>query len=111
MSKKLMTWEEMWEKLKASDPDTKVTFEMAEKVCKLYNSVEHKIIEDLEHRLEVAEKALELACRNNVQNNRFICKVCKNYESHKEENGCSSCCTDGVMEYFKEKAEREVKGE
>lgn len=76
MSKKLMAWEEMWEKLKASDPNTKVTFEMAEKVCKLYNSVEHKIIEDLQHHLDVAEKAFD----NLLSDNEIIIELQKQLE-------------------------------
>lgn len=63
-------------------------------------------VKDLQHRLNVAGKALELACRYNVQDNRFICRICKNYEPHKEDYGCRSCCTDGVVEYFKEQAEK-----
>ena len=70
-------------------------------------------ITDLQHRLEVAEKALELACSH------IPCKCCPN------SNGAGICyiaqdigyyqpkqkCNEDNSYYFKLKAEKELKGE
>ena len=75
--------------------------------------IKDKKIADLQHRLEVAEKALELACSH------IPCKTCPN------SNGAGICyiaqdigyyqpkenCNIDNSYYFKLKAEKELKGE
>lgn len=71
-------------------------------------------ISDLQHRLDVAEKALELAC------DKVTCRFCphSDMEGHycykAEENGdCPDDweCNTAKFSYFKEQAESELKGE
>lgn len=64
-------------------------------------------ISDLQHRLEVAEKALELAC------DYLVSKDDKDDKLHKlvENIYSTNKYLETKISYFKEQAEREVKGE
>ena len=70
-------------------------------------------IADLQHRLKVAEKALELACDcvpckfcPNGNEDGYCCKTSEIWDSSDDYK-----CNTAKFNYFKEQAEKEVKGE
>lgn len=68
-------------------------------------------VADLQHRLEVAEKALELACEEMDDSG---CVAICNYCPYNLREICPKECPQSVIlleKYFKEQAEKEVKGE
>ena len=79
-------------------------------------------IADLQHQLEVAEKALELACKRYWEDCGMEDCPCGEDEYFDENyNKCNDCSNTGDMtvnyngtcwvDYFKEQAEKEIKGE
>ena len=63
---------------------------------------------ELQHRLEVAEKALENACKR-LQD--YYCTTCDNQTNCSRVEMCEMCLSTYLPSDFKEEAEKEIKGE
>lgn len=68
-------------------------------------------IADLQHRLKVAEKATKMACKELYDSDSIsICDYCTYNIQDKCPNECPQY-TEELEKYFKEQAEKELKGE
>ena len=65
-------------------------------------------IADLQHRLEVADKALENSCKR-LQD--YYCTTCDNQTNCSRVEMCEMCLSTYLPSDFKEQAEKELKGE
>ena len=79
-------------------------------IIDLFNQLDEQIA-DLQHRLEVAERALELACEEMDDSG---CVAICNYCPYNLQEICPKECPQSTIlleKYFKEQAEKEIKGE
>lgn len=81
-------------------------------IIDLFNQLDEQIA-DLQHKLEVAEKATKLACKELDDSDCIaICNYCP-YNPHNIQETCPNECPQNTIlleKYFKEQAEKEVKG-
>ena len=76
-------------------------------IIDLFNQLDEQIA-DLQHRLKVAERALELACKQ-LQDD--YCINCDNQTNCSRVEMCEMALSIYLPSDFKEQAEKEVKGE
>lgn len=73
----------------------------------------NKQIADLQHRLEVSDRATKLACKELDDSDCIaICNYCP-YNPHNIQETCPNECPQNTIlleKYFKEQAEKELKG-
>lgn len=79
-------------------------------IIDLFNQLDEQIA-DLQHRLEVAERATKLACEEMDDSG---CVAICNYCPYNLQEICPNECPQSTIlleKYFKEQAEKEIKGE
>lgn len=89
------------------------TYVIAEARDRILETEKDKQIADLQHRLEVADKALELSCDcvpckfcPNGNEDGYCCKTSEIWDSSDDYE-----CNTAKFNHFKEQAEKELKGE
>lgn len=84
------------------------TYVIAQARDKILETEKDKQIADLQHRLKVADIALEKACKR-LQD--YYCTTCDNQTNCSRVEMCEMCLSTYLPSDFKEQAESELKGE